>query len=144
MNTSARTISKIKSFEIDGDKGIAIFINGLEIHFPLRWFPRLENASEKDLKNWQLIGTGTGLHWPDLDEDISAEGILMGRKSFEYQPFTKPLNPDALKEIRSNVLHLTQKDFAKALGYSETSIRHIEKGRSPITVRFEEAVAALL
>jgi DNA-binding XRE family transcriptional regulator len=144
MSTSTKMTAKIKEFRLDGEKGIALYVNGLEVHFPLRWFPRLAQANRNQLENWQLIGSGSGIHWPDLDEDISAEGVLMGRKSFEYKPFIHPLAPEKLKDIRSNLLHMTQKELAKILGYSEVSIRHMEKGRSPITTRFEEAVLSLL
>lgn len=43
---------------------------------PLAWFPRLLNASPEQQKNWQLIGAGEGIHWPDIDEDISIRSLL--------------------------------------------------------------------
>ncbi|MGB7069547.1 MAG: DUF2442 domain-containing protein [Pyrinomonadaceae bacterium] len=50
--------------------------DGREISVPLTWFPRLNNASPRDRKNWQLIGGGLGIHWDALDEDISVESLL--------------------------------------------------------------------
>ena len=50
--------------------------DGREISVPLSWYPRLENASSKDRKNWQLIGGGLGIHWDSLDEDVSVESLL--------------------------------------------------------------------
>ena len=50
--------------------------DGREISVPLSWYPRLENASPKDRKNWQLIGGGLGIHWDALDEDVSVESLL--------------------------------------------------------------------
>jgi hypothetical protein len=50
--------------------------DGREISVPLSWFPRLENASPKERKNWQLIGGGLGIHWEALDEDVSVENLL--------------------------------------------------------------------
>lgn len=50
--------------------------DGREISFPIEWFPRLRNASMKQLKNWRFIGNGEGIHWPDLDEDLSIEELL--------------------------------------------------------------------
>ncbi len=144
MNISAKTTVKITSFRVSGKKGVALFTSGLEVHFPLRWFPRLAKANPEQLNHWQLIGSGTGLHWPELDEDISAEGLLQGKKSFEYRPFSSPLQADKLKEIRCSLLQMTQKELGRALGYSEVAIRHLEKGRNPITPRFETALAALL
>jgi len=50
--------------------------DGREISVPLNWYPRLENASPKDRKNWELIGGGLGIHWDALDEDVSVESLL--------------------------------------------------------------------
>jgi hypothetical protein len=50
--------------------------DGREIAVPLEWFPKLRDASEKELNNWRLIGDGIGIHWEDLDEDLSVEGFL--------------------------------------------------------------------
>ena len=49
---------------------------GREISAPLGWFPKLKEASPKQRKNWRLIGKGIGIHWPDLDEDISVSALL--------------------------------------------------------------------
>lgn len=51
----------------------------LELSFPLVWFPRLLNGSQQARDQWELIGRGQGIHWPDLDEDISVAGLLAGR-----------------------------------------------------------------
>lgn len=50
--------------------------DGREIGVPLEWFPKLESASDEDLKQWHFIGDGIGIHWEALDEDISVEGLL--------------------------------------------------------------------
>ena len=50
--------------------------DGRIISVPLRWFPRLDDASAADRKNWQLIGGGLGIRWPAIDEDISVESLL--------------------------------------------------------------------
>lgn len=50
--------------------------DGREIRVPLEWFPKLRDASPKQRQNWRLIGKGIGIHWPDLDEDVSLEGML--------------------------------------------------------------------
>jgi len=50
--------------------------DGREISVPLEWFPRLRDASEEQKANWRLIGKGIGIHWEDIDEDISVEGLL--------------------------------------------------------------------
>jgi hypothetical protein len=59
--------------------------DGRSISVPLAWFPRLTFATPKERSNWRLIGKGEGIHWDDLDEDISVEGLLAGRRSAESQ-----------------------------------------------------------
>jgi len=59
--------------------------DGRTISVPLAWFPRLLHATPAEKKNWQLIGKGQGIHWEDVDEDISVEGLLAGRRSGESQ-----------------------------------------------------------
>ena len=53
-------------------------MDGRTISVPLVWYPRLLNASLEARKNWQPCGGGYGIHWPDLDEDLSTEGLLRG------------------------------------------------------------------
>lgn len=53
--------------------------DGREVTVPLEWFPRLRKASPEQLKRHRLIGDGIGIHWEDLDEDISVEGLLATR-----------------------------------------------------------------
>jgi hypothetical protein len=55
------------------------------ISVPLGWYPRLEHASPEERANWRLIGKGHGIHWDDIDEDISVEGLLAGKPSGESQ-----------------------------------------------------------
>jgi len=59
--------------------------DGRSILVPLTWYPRLANSSAKERANWRLIGRGEGIHWEDLDEDISLLGLLEGRPSGESQ-----------------------------------------------------------
>ena len=67
--------------------------DGRTISVPLAWFPRLLHATPEARKNWRLIGKGQGIHWKDIDEDISVEGLLAGRPSGESQKsFQKWLN----------------------------------------------------
>ena len=57
--------------------------DGRTISVPLEWFPRLRHGRPDERKRWELIGEGDGIHWPDLDEDLSVEGLLAGRRSME-------------------------------------------------------------
>ena len=53
-------------------------MDGRTISVPLVWYPRLLNATSEQRQNWQIAGAGYGIHWPDVDEDLSAEGLLRG------------------------------------------------------------------
>ena len=59
--------------------------DGRTISVPLAWFPRLVHGTPDERNNWRLIGRGHGIHWEDLDEDISVEGLLAGKRSGESQ-----------------------------------------------------------
>ena len=68
------------------DDSFIVFLNdGRSISVPLTWYPRLFHAKRYELENYEFIGNGEGIHWIDLDEDISIEGILAGRRSGESQ-----------------------------------------------------------
>ena len=59
--------------------------DGRTITAPLAWFPRLLHGTTKERNRWRFIGRGEGIHWPDLDEDISVEGLVLGKPSGESQ-----------------------------------------------------------
>ena|SRR5215210_1254987 len=62
------------------------FEDGRSVHLPLLWFPRLFRATQAQRDRYELMGNGYGVHWPDVDEDLSAAGLLVGRPSVEYVP----------------------------------------------------------
>lgn len=57
--------------------------DGRSVSVPISWYPRLSHARRSDLEHWVLIGNGFGVHWPELDEDISVTNILSGQRSAE-------------------------------------------------------------
>lgn len=59
--------------------------DGRTLSAPLGWYPRLAHSTPAERNRWRLIGQGVGIHWQDLDEDISIEGLLLGRRSGESQ-----------------------------------------------------------
>ncbi|MGH2552382.1 MAG: DUF2442 domain-containing protein [Chitinophagaceae bacterium] len=76
---SILTINKSnKAFDVSfNESKMILFIeDGREIAFPLEWFPKLKTATPEQLKKWRLIGEGEGIHWEELDEDISVEKLL--------------------------------------------------------------------
>ncbi len=58
------------------DRLVVILADGRELAAPLTWFPRLLDATEEQRSNWRLVGRGHGIHWPDIDEDISVASLL--------------------------------------------------------------------
>ena len=71
--------------EVTDDELIVSLSDGRRVCTPIVWFPRLLNASRTQRSNWRLIGGGIGIHWPEVDEDISVAGILRGLPSAEYR-----------------------------------------------------------
>jgi hypothetical protein len=78
MNTVVRTIPKIRDIQVTDDLIVASLADGRIISVPLVWSWRLLEATPEQRANYELIGDGHGVHWPDVDEDISAEGMLYG------------------------------------------------------------------
>lgn len=77
MSTLAIKVEpKVVDLSFTSDALKVILADGREISAPLEWFPRLRDANDKQRKNWQLIGKGIGIHWEDIDEDISIKSLL--------------------------------------------------------------------
>jgi hypothetical protein len=60
-------------------------VDGRTLSVPIAWYPRLAHGTASERQNWSVIGRGEGIHWSDLDEDLSVEGLLAGRGSAESQ-----------------------------------------------------------
>jgi hypothetical protein len=78
MNTVVKLDTRIKDIEITEDSIVAHLMDGRTISVPLVWSWRLVEATPEQRKNYEIIGDGHGVHWPDIDEDISADGMLHG------------------------------------------------------------------
>ena len=78
MSTAVSVESRIGRVEVTDETITAHLVDGRVISVPLAWSWRLSDATPAQRANWQLIGDGHGVHWPDIDEDISAEGMLTG------------------------------------------------------------------
>jgi len=78
MRTSVadRQEIKAKNIRFDKERMYVSLTDGREIGVPLEWFPKLHNATAMQKKNWRLIGRGMGIHWRDLDEDLSVPALL--------------------------------------------------------------------
>lgn len=69
---------RVVGVEFTDDALSVALMDGRVITVPLVWYPRLLNAAEAERNNWQISGGGYGIHWPDIDEDLSTEGLLRG------------------------------------------------------------------
>ncbi len=69
---------KVKDVRFTDDLLIVDLIDGHTISVPVAWYPRLLHATPEQRNNWQIAGGGFGIHWPDMDEDLSTEGLLRG------------------------------------------------------------------
>ncbi len=69
---------RVKDMRIDEDSLCVDLMDGRTISVPLAWYPRLADAKPEQLARWEIAGAGYGIHWPDLDEDLSTEGLLRG------------------------------------------------------------------
>jgi hypothetical protein len=93
MNTSASPTeigdARAQRVRLTDDSLIVDLVDGRTIGVPLTWYPRLVHGSAAERSRWRFIGDGEGIHWPELDEDISVEGLLAGRRSGETQASLK-------------------------------------------------------
>jgi|BarGraIncu00222A_1022003.scaffolds.fasta_scaffold575297_1 hypothetical protein len=69
---------RVKNVKIDDEMLSVDLIDGRTISVPLSWYSRLFHATKEQLSNWEVAGGGYGIYWPDLDEDLSTEGLLRG------------------------------------------------------------------
>ena len=78
MNTAVSVESRIDHVDVNDETITAHLVDGRVISVALAWSWRLSDATPAQRANWELIGDGHGVHWPDIDEDLSAEGMLNG------------------------------------------------------------------
>ena len=82
MSTSEPNLGeRIKAVTITGEKLSVDLEDGRTITVPLAWYPRLLAATENQRSNWIIAGGGFGIHWPDIEEDLSTQGLLRGAKA---------------------------------------------------------------
>jgi hypothetical protein len=91
MNTSTveMRLATAQNVRVTDDTLVIDLTDGRTISVPLAWYPRLLQGTPKERSHWRLIGQGEGIHWPDLDEDISVQHVLLGKPSRESQASLK-------------------------------------------------------
>jgi len=78
-----RETLRARGVQVTDDAVVVDLVDGRTISTPLAWYPRLLHGSTAERAKFELIGNGEGIHWPDLDEDLSIEGMLAGQPSRE-------------------------------------------------------------
>jgi len=82
MNTLPyKTDERVEAVHFTRDSLVVDLMDGRSIAVPLNWYPKLLNATPKQRATWETCGAGYGIHWPDIDEDLSTEGLLRGARA---------------------------------------------------------------
>ena len=94
------TLDDIRVLKVASDAATLTvdFEDGRTVTLPLVWYPRLLKATQTQRENYELIGPGMGVHWPDVDEDLSAKGLALGWPSVEFDrqaPRARPVVEEA-------------------------------------------------
>lgn len=84
-STTEIPVARAEDVRVTGDALAVELSDGRSISAPLAWYPRLLHGTPEERSLWRLIGGGIGIHWPELDEDVSVENLLAGRASGESQ-----------------------------------------------------------
>jgi Protein of unknown function (DUF2442) len=105
--------------------------DGRIISVPLAWYPRLLNASKAQRKNWQISGGGYGIHWPDIDEDLSTEGLLRGA------PAPRRLI-DSSTSVANRMRFLAQRNIENYREHDEVANSLSEKARHVVKAYAKE------
>jgi hypothetical protein len=112
MITSAAD-ERIKEAHTTDDELIVAFVDGRTLSVPLVWYPRLLHASPEQRSDWRLIADGEGIHWPQIDEDLSAAGLLRGIPASAARP-PRPSTPDDLRAEK--IVQSAQDFYGDSLG----------------------------
>jgi hypothetical protein len=95
---------RVANVEVTDSTLSVTLMDGRTIIVPLAWYPRLLNATETERNRWQIGGGGYGIHWPDIDEDLSTEGLLRGAPA-PRQPFSDMNQKDQASNIKKASWH---------------------------------------
>ncbi|HLG16587.1 MAG TPA: DUF2442 domain-containing protein [Blastocatellia bacterium] len=82
-NSAVVTLARVLNVEVTDDTLSVDLEDGRSVAVPIGWYPRLAHGTPEERANRQISGAGYGVHWPDLDEDIGVEGLLLGKRSSE-------------------------------------------------------------
>jgi hypothetical protein len=97
---------RVEAVYFTRDSLVVDLFDGRTISVPLIWYPKLQKATPRQRSNWTVCGGGHGIHWPEIDEDLSTEGLLRGdpaptRTKLNNEQKRKKVRPSQLKNLRS-------------------------------------------
>ena len=110
---------RIKDVRVTNDELVVTLVDGRTLSVPLVWYPRLLNATAEQRNDWQLIGDGEGVHWPQIDEDLSAAGLLRGVPA----PADRPHHPPA-KESGAQAVNMAKDVYSDSIGEAKSKLQH--------------------
>ena len=87
---SDRADIRVRDVMVSADELTVALMDGRTITVPLAWYPRLEAATAEQRAHWEMAGAGDGIHWPDLDEDLSTQGLLAGAPAPRHSASWRP------------------------------------------------------
>ena len=104
MNSVEVTLARVLNVLVTDDTLSVDLEDGRTVSVPIGWYPRLASGTDSERSNFEISGTGYGVHWPDLDEDIGVEGLLLGKRSSE--------SPNSFEQWLNRRKERLQKDAA--------------------------------
>ena len=104
MNSVEVTLTRVLNVLVTDDTLSVDLEDGRTVSVPIGWYPRLASGTDSERSNFKISGAGYGVHWPDLDEDIGVEGLLLGKRSSE--------SPNSFEQWLNRRKERLQKDAA--------------------------------
>ena len=104
MNSVEVTLARVLNVLVTDDTLSVDLEDGRTVSVPIGWYPRLASGTDSERSNFEISGAGYGVHWPDLDEDIGVEGLLLGKRSSE--------SPNSFEQWLNRRKERVQKDAA--------------------------------
>ena len=104
MNSVEVTLARVLNVLVTDDTLSVDLEDGRTVSVPIGWYPRLASGTDSERSNFEISGAGYGVHWPDLDEDIGVEGLLLGKRSSE--------SPNSFEQWLNRRKERLQKDAA--------------------------------
>ena len=81
---------RVRDVQFEDERLVVDLMDGRTIAVPVAWYPRLSRATARQRENWRPCAAGYGIHWPEIDEDISTEGLLRGAPAPQSSPDSPP------------------------------------------------------